>query len=65
MDRLLLVEDTVAISYPHSGRTQHMVFAETAERIILSDYSQGAPVAYINKSELGTGEAKIHFFSFA
>lgn len=57
--------DTVAISYPHSGRTQHLVVAETAERIILSDYTQGAPVAYINKAELGTDNAKIHFFSFA
>ena len=57
--------DTVAISYPHSGRTQHLVVAETAERIILSDRSQGAPVAYIKKSELGTGHAKVHFFQTA
>ena len=41
---------------------QHLLLAETAERFIFSDTWDGAPLYYINKSELGTGNAKLHSF---
>lgn len=55
--------DTVELKFPYEGRTQFVVIAETAERVILSDKPfDGQPVYYINKSELGTGNAKVHKF---
>ncbi|MBQ8238846.1 MAG: hypothetical protein IJZ39_11965 [Oscillospiraceae bacterium] len=55
--------DTVAIDYPfHDDRIQWAIAGETAERIILTDHFQGLPRYYIEKSELGTGNAKIHTF---
>ena len=41
---------------------QRLLLAETAERFIFSDTWDGAPLYYINKSELGTGNAKLHSF---
>ena len=57
--------DTVSISNPSMERTQHLIVAETAERIFLSNVNKGRPTSYINKSELGTGEVKIHPFVYS
>ena len=55
--------DTVAINYPFMGyMVDEAVVAETAERIILTDSTLGLPLYYIEKSELGTGNVKIHSF---
>ena len=56
--------DTVAINYPFLGyMVDEAVAAETAERIILTNCSMGRPLYYIEKSELGTGNVKIHSFN--
>ncbi len=59
--------DTVKLSYAFDGRTQFMLFAETAERFILTDTMEyGAmPKYYINKAELGTGNVQIHEFKYS
>lgn len=58
--------DTVTINYPFYDSLVHFAIAgETAERIILTDQLQGLPRYYIEKSELGTGNAKIHTFRLA
>ena len=57
--------DAVKIEYPHSCGLEHLVVAETAERLILSDHTKGFPKYYINKSELGDGNTKIHVFKRA
>lgn len=55
--------DTVTINYPFMGyMVDEAVVAETAERIILTNSTLGLPLYYIEKSELGTGNAKIHSF---
>ena len=55
--------DTVAITYPFMGyMVSEAVVAETAERIILTNSTLGLPLYYIEKSELGTGNVKIHSF---
>ena len=55
--------DTVAITYPFMGyMVDEAVVAETAERIILTNSTLGLPLYYIEKSELGTGNVKIHSF---
>ena len=55
--------DTVEITYPFMGyMVDEAVAAETAERIILTNSSLGLPMYYIEKSELGTGNVKIHSF---
>ena len=56
--------DTVTIDYPHKNRTECLIIAETAERIILSDGGP-TPLHYIDKSELGTDDLKIHAFKQA
>ena len=56
--------DTIEITYPHTGRTHHLLIAETAERFILSDGSTDNAQYYINKSDLGTGDVKIHSFKY-
>lgn len=56
--------DTIAIEYAHSLRIERLVIAETAERVILSD-DGATPKYYIEKSELGTGNAKVHKFQFS
>ena len=50
----------VRINNPTSDRTQFMLIAETAERLILTDVAGGKPKYYINKSDLGTNDVKIH-----
>ena len=57
--------ETVSIPNPGMDRTQFMLIAETAERIILTTTYKGMPTSYINKSELGTGEAKVHPFKYS
>lgn len=56
--------DTVAITYPFMGyMVTDAIAAETAERIILTNSTLGRPMYYIEKSELGTGNVKIHSFN--
>lgn len=54
--------DTVQIEYPENGfMTSDAIIAETVDRIILSDsYKNARPAYYIEKSELGTGNAVLH-----
>ena len=55
--------DTVELTYPYKCWPQFTVIAETAERIFLSDtFVDAQPLYYINKSELGTGNVKVHAF---
>lgn len=55
--------DTVALTYLHGNFfTDQALMAETAERFILTDSISWVPKYYIEKSELGTGNAKIHSF---
>ena len=54
--------DTVELTYPHTIRPEWLIASETAERLILCDDTY-TPRYYINKSELGTGNAKIHSFN--
>ena len=55
--------DTIAITYPlMCYMVDEAVVAETAERIILTNSTLGLPLYYIEKSELGTGNVKIHSF---
>lgn len=52
--------DTVPLDFPHKDRTQFLVLAETAERVILTDDNVYCwPKYYIEKSELGTGDVKV------
>ena len=56
--------DTIAITYPlMCYMVDEAVVAETAERIILTNSTLGLPLYYIEKSELGTGNAKFHAFN--
>lgn len=57
--------DTVCVPNPKSQRTSSLLFAETAERILLTTSFDGIPTSYINKSELGTGKVTIHKFEYA
>lgn len=54
--------DTVRVPNPYSGIPKSLLIGETAERFILSDTYDGLPLYYINKSELGTEDVKIHKF---
>ena len=55
--------DTIAITYPLMCFMVDMaIVAETAERIVLTNSTLGLPMYYIEKAELGTGNAKIHAF---
>lgn len=55
--------DTVGITYPFMGyMVTDAIAAETAERIILTNSTLGRPMYFIEKSELGTGNVKIHSF---
>ena len=55
--------DTIAITYPlMCYMVDEAVVAESAERIILTNSTRGLPMYYIEKAELGTGNAKIHAF---
>ena len=54
--------DTIEIPYQYDVGTQHLLISETAERFILSTTYAGFPRYYINKSELGTGNVKVHAF---
>ena len=57
--------DTVSINVPSTDRTQDMLVAETAERLILAGSYRGMPRYYINKAELGTGDVKLHKFQYS
>ncbi len=57
--------DTVSLNYPITGRTQFAVFAETVDRVVLTDQIQGSPLCYIDKSELGTGNVSVHAFQYS
>lgn len=53
--------DKVELDYPHSNAPRFHVVAETAYWLILSDeHPSGRPTHYIDKSELGTGDAVPH-----
>lgn len=55
--------DTIAITYPlMCFKVDMAIVAETAERIVLTNSTLGLPMYYIEKAELGTGNAKIHAF---
>ena len=54
--------DTVTISNPTNESPNRLLIGETAERLILTDKAGGSPRYYINKSELGTGNVKVHAF---
>ena len=55
--------DTVALTYLNgSFFTDQALMAETEGRFILTDSISWAPKYYIEKSELGTGNAKVHSF---
>ena len=57
--------DTVSVPNPSMDSTHFMLIAETADRFILTTTYQGQPTSYINKSDLGTGEVKIHPFKYS
>lgn len=53
--------DTVSLDFPHENGAEYMVLAETADRIILTDeWGSCWPKYYIEKSEFGSGETKVH-----
>ncbi|MBQ7344911.1 MAG: hypothetical protein IJW45_02480 [Oscillospiraceae bacterium] len=59
--------DTIEIDceeYEFYYGLQHMLIAETAERLILSDGLLGFPRYYIDKSDLGKGNVEIHEFKY-
>ncbi|MBQ9762125.1 MAG: hypothetical protein IJV82_03510 [Oscillospiraceae bacterium] len=53
---------TIVIPNERLQSPQSMLISETAERIILSNKGDGPPLYYIDKSELGTEELRIHHF---
>lgn len=57
--------DQIKLDYPKADnlRLEHTIIAETAERLILTNAFQGLPMYYIEKSELGAGNTKIHAFN--
>ena len=57
--------DTVRVPNPNSQRTNSLMIAETAERILLTTSFDGIPTLYINKAELGTGKVTLHKFVYA
>ena len=57
--------DTVEIKHTEGIGAAHLLIAETAERLILTDKAGGPPRYYINKSELGTADVKVHAFVMA
>lgn len=55
--------DTVALTYLHGNFfTDQALMVETAERFILTDGTSWLPKYYIEKSELGAGNVKVHAF---
>lgn len=56
--------DTIELTYLHGNFfTDQALMAETAERFILTDGISWIPKYYVEKSELGTGNAKIYAFN--
>lgn len=55
--------DTVALDYPLYYRPSCLIVGETHERIILSDSTWSIPRYYIEKSELGSGNVRIHEYN--
>jgi hypothetical protein len=56
--------DAVELPYLHGNFfVDQALMAETAERFILTDGISWIPKYYIEKSELGTGDAKVYTFS--
>ena len=55
--------DAVALTYLNGDFfTDQALMAETAERFILTDGTSWVPKYYIEKSELGTGKARVYSF---
>lgn len=54
--------DIIKVSYESTSSVKFLLIAETAERFILASERYDSPAYYVNKSELGTGEVKIHPF---
>ena len=57
--------DTVTVPYSPSVGLDMLLVAETSERFFLGDSYLGMPKYYINKAELGTGNAEVHKFQFS
>lgn len=58
--------DTVSLDFPHEDGAEHMVLAETADRIILTDeWGSCWPRYYIEKSELGTDAVEVHAYDLS
>lgn len=58
--------DTVELNFEYRHSVYLTVMAETAERIIVCDLaaSGDGPMYYIEKSELGTGNAQLHEYQY-
>lgn len=56
--------DTVATGLGGNYGLHFLLISETAERFILTTANLGMPKYYINKSELGTGNVKLHEFIY-
>lgn len=57
--------DTVQIDVGERMRTEEILVAETADRLILSDSMGIRPKYYIDKADIGTGNVEIHEFKYA
>lgn len=56
--------DTVQCGFLGSNGLEQLLIAETASRLIFSDDLNSGPKYYIEKSELGTGNAVVHEYTF-
>lgn len=57
--------DTVELDFPLQISASFSVFAETADRLFMTDdLSTGFPQYYIEKSELGTGNVQLHEYQY-
>ena len=54
--------DTVRVNVAQHTRTQDILIAETADRLILSDNTGSKPMYYIEKEDLGSGNLEVHEF---
>ena len=58
--------DTVELNFDYRYSAHLTVMEETAERILLTDLAAPGciPLYYIEKSELGTGNAQLHKYQY-
>ena len=57
--------DKVELDYQLFCSARFALLSETAERLILTDAFLGAPLYYIEKSELGTGNCVVHEYHYS